>query len=300
MSEEQTFRREVAVTVAEGDGRTLEARLIRYGESATVADPPDFQPYQERFAAGAFRAQTRAAHRIRAFLNFRHAQDIGNQIGYAQEIEDREDGLYGKLRVLETPAGDTALALVNAGVLDKLSIEFRSMRERVVAGVVERLDARLLGVALTPEGAYSGAEVLAVREAPEPHGLEPLPPIPAELVDSLRGLKVRLPDDLTEQPLERQMFTEMAWDGSSARWDTPEAYCSSALIDLNPAGQQKTKAACYLPVREPGSGDVNVNAVRAALGRIGQGFPLDASQADRDRARAKALRLLAQFNNPTA
>ena len=158
-------RREVAVSIAEGDGRTLEARLVPYNETATVADPPDFKPYEERFAPGAFNAQTRAAHRIRAFLNFRHGQDIGNQVGYAQEIEDRADGLYGKMRVLDTPAGDTALALINAGMLDKLSIEFAALRSRIVGGVSERVDARLLGVALTPEGAYTGAQVLAVREA---------------------------------------------------------------------------------------------------------------------------------------
>ncbi len=192
---DDVFRREVTVSVAEGDGRTLEARLIRYNETATVGDPPDYDPYEERFAPGAFQAQTRAAHRVKAFLNFRHAQDIGNQIGYAQSLEDRDDGLYGKLRVLETPAGDTALALIKAGVLDKLSIEFRSMRQRVVAGVIERVDARLIGVALTPEGAYTGAEVLAVREAVTPK-LERLPAVDPAVVESLRSLRVKLPAGL--------------------------------------------------------------------------------------------------------
>lgn len=195
MSTPEIHRREVQVTVSEGDGRTLEARLVPYNETATVADPPDFKPYQERFAPGAFRAQTRAAHRIRAFLNFRHAQDIGNQVGYATEIEDRDDGLYGKMRVLETPAGDTALALINAGMLDKLSIEFAALRSRVVAGVSERVDARLLGVALTPEGAYPGAEVIAVREPPAPM-LERLPAVDPAVVESLRSLKVKMPEGM--------------------------------------------------------------------------------------------------------
>ncbi len=196
MSDHEIHRREVAVTVAEGDGRTLEARLVPYNETATVADAPDFTPYQERFAPGAFKAQTRAAHRIKAFLKFRHSDDINNQVGYAQAIEEREDGLYGKLRVLETPGGDTALALIHAGMLDKLSIEFAALRSRVVAGVSERVDARLLGVALTPEGAYPGAQVIAVRETPETPQLERLPAVDEKVVASLRALKVKVPAGL--------------------------------------------------------------------------------------------------------
>ena len=160
----QILRREVELRVAaDGDGRTIEARLVPYNETATVSD--GLEPYEERFIPGAFKAQMRAAHRIKAFLNFRHRQSLQDVIGHATKIFDQPDGLYGELRVLEGPDGDKALALMSAGVLDRLSIEFEPKKTRVVGGVVERVTARLLGVALVPQGAYANAQVLAVRES---------------------------------------------------------------------------------------------------------------------------------------
>ena len=206
---ESTFTREVAVRIAaEGDGRTLEARLVPYNETATVNDGTG--AYQERFLPGAFSSQMRAANRIKAFLNFRHRQGISDQIGYAQTIEDRTDGLHGHLRVLENPDGDKALQLVEAGMLDRLSIEFQPIKDRVVDGVTERVKARLVGVALTPQGAYDGAAVLAVREEDEDDddpdeavaaarvNLEPVPPLDRERLEKL-GMKVPVHDDTSEE-----------------------------------------------------------------------------------------------------
>ena len=159
----ETLHREVAVRIAQdGDGRTLVSRLVPYGEVATVNDGDG--PYQETFDTGAFKAQMRAAHRIKAFLNFRHRQGLSDIIGHAANIEDRGDGLHGELRVLDVPDGDKALKLVEAGELDRISIEFQPVKDDVIDGVVHRVAARLLGVALVPEGAYGGAQVIAVRE----------------------------------------------------------------------------------------------------------------------------------------
>lgn len=128
----ETFRREVAVTFAEnGDGRTLQARLIPYGEVGEVSDD-GMRSYRERFVAGSFNAQLRAPHRIKAFLNFRHRQGLEDQIGHATKIEDRADGLHGELRILDTPAGDAALKFVEAGMLNRISIEFASVKHRIV------------------------------------------------------------------------------------------------------------------------------------------------------------------------
>lgn len=161
----EVLRREVSVEIEEGsDGRTLISRLVPYNEVATVSDD-GVTTYQEMFLPGAFAKQMRAASRIKAFLNFRHRQSLADVIGHATKIADAEDGLHGELRVLNVPDGDKALELVRAGELDKLSIEFQPVKDRVVNGVVQRVSARLLGIALTPEGAYSGAEILAIREA---------------------------------------------------------------------------------------------------------------------------------------
>ncbi len=198
-SEVTEHKREVVVSLAEGQGRTLISRLVPYGEVATVDDGRG--PYKERFAPGAFNAQLRAASRIKAFLNFRHRQSIADQIGHAQTIEDRTDGLHGELVVLDTPEGDTALKLYHAGVLDRLSIEFQSRKSRVVDGVVERLDARLLGIALVPQGAYSGAEVFAVREETVEVEPELLPiDLDPETVERLRARGIALPDRYKAHP----------------------------------------------------------------------------------------------------
>lgn len=200
----EPLHREVAVSLAEGDGRTLVSRLVPYNEVAVVDDGRG--PYKERFVPGAFNAQLRAADKIKAFLNYRHRQGIGDQIGHARQIMDRTDGLHGELKVLDTATGETALQLYHAGVLDRLSIEFVSRKHRLVDGVVERLDARLVGIALVPEGAYTGAQVLAVREEPEEseqvdETLLPLDLDP-ELVARLRAQGIALPDRYSAHPAE--------------------------------------------------------------------------------------------------
>lgn len=292
-----TLTREVAVRIAGGDGRTLVSRLVPYNEVATVNDGTG--PYQEEFLPGAFSAQMRAAHRIKAFLNFRHRQSISDQIGYAKTIEDREDGLHGELRVLENPDGDKALQLVEAGMLDRLSIEFEPVQSRTTDGVVQRVKARLVGVALVPQGAYGGAAVLSVREEDE---AEPLPEhtdAPGALSEAHRAMP-EPPPPLDLERLERlgidtaqRAFTTKAWDGSASRFEDTAAYCASCLIDDNPAGEEKTQARCHLPIKEP-NGDININAVRDALARVGQ---VQSSAAKKATARQRLQRLLAQFQN---
>jgi HK97 family phage prohead protease len=201
--EQATLVREVSVDLeAEGDGRTLISRLVPYNEIATVSDGG--APYEEMFLPGAFKAQMRAAHRIKAFLNFRHRQGLEDQIGYARSIEDRADGLHGELRVLDGPDGDKALALLEAGVLDKLSVEFQPLKDRIVNGVVQRVSARLVGVGLVPQGSYPSAAVLAVREQPEDDAddedevgtIEPPTPLGDEMIARLQRMGVRVPAEL--------------------------------------------------------------------------------------------------------
>jgi HK97 family phage prohead protease len=87
-------------------------------------------------------------------------------------------------------------------------------------------------------------------------------------------------------------FSTEPWDGSESRWSTPEAYCSSALVDNNPSGQPKTKAQCHFPVKAPGSTAYNVNALRAVVGGRGAQANFPGAEA----ARARARRLLEEYN----
>lgn len=290
-----------AADVTAGDGRTIDMRIVPFGERATVADghggAPKGVPYQEEWMPGVFDKQLRAANRV--LLNFEHQKGIAGIVGHGIELRAEPDGYHGSFRVHETADGDKALHLAQEGVLGGASVEaFVRKSVRSSAGVIQRVAAHLDAVALCREPAFSGAVVTAIREDDLSGEIfdETLLPvdIDPDLVDRCRRLGIRIPDRLAEA-LARA-FTEMAWDGSASRWDTADAYCAASAIDLNPDGQPKTKEMCHLPFREPGSGMMNVNAIRAALSRLGAGDPTDATQAQRDAARAMLERMLAQFN----
>jgi HK97 family phage prohead protease len=202
-SEERTIlHREVSFELAPGgDGRTLEARIVPYGVPATVADPPTFEPYEEMFVRGAFDAQLKAAHRVKVWLNFEHEQGLRGIVGAAQEIESRDDGLYGTFRVHDNADGDKALQFVRDGLTTELSMEFAPLKSSRRNGVVERLRAHLDRVSLCRRGAFAGAEVLSLREEvidqddDEPKQREAIPslePISDDLAQSLEKLGLRV------------------------------------------------------------------------------------------------------------
>jgi hypothetical protein len=85
-------------------------------------------------------------------------------------------------------------------------------------------------------------------------------------------------------------FVDSPWDGSASRFPDTASYCKSCLIDENEPGQDKVQAKCSLPVSEP-NGDVNVNALSAAAGRLGQ---TKASPASKKKAARKLLNLYRQ------
>lgn len=185
------FRRTVGFSL-EGDGRTLETRIVPYNVSAEVADPPNWQPYREMFLPGAFDEQVnavaRAGRKVNIYLNFEHQQGLDGVVGHSINLADREDALHGTFRVLDHPDGDKALQLINEGVLTGLSIEFREPKKRkawrLVDGVKQRFSAHIDKVSLCRFPAYQQAQVLAVRTEPVelPGGV----PWPAELAERLQ------------------------------------------------------------------------------------------------------------------
>ena len=86
------------------------------------------------------------------------------------------------------------------------------------------------------------------------------------------------------------------WDGSASNYDSPEAYCSACLLDLNDGSGKKTKDACHLPVKTP-DGAYNraaLGAAAAALaGARGGGMSIPAS-AKKSAAR-KLISLYTRF-----
>jgi hypothetical protein len=82
---------------------------------------------------------------------------------------------------------------------------------------------------------------------------------------------------------------------SESDYKDAEQFCKACLIDLNDPGKPKTKAACKLPIREPG-GAVNRNAVHAAAAALaGARGGVDAPLAQKRKAARKLLSLYAEL-----
>ena len=135
------------------DGRRLSGVAVRYGDTATL-------PWgEERIEAGAF------APLGDVILNASHDRTtpLARTGGGGLELEDTAEALTVRADLPATQAADDVLALVRAGVLRGLSIEFRAVAERIEAGVrvIER--ARLSGVGVVDTPAYPQSEVEARR-----------------------------------------------------------------------------------------------------------------------------------------
>ncbi len=276
---EQTLERATRFDIpADGDGRTLYARIVPYNTPTVVSDAPHYIEYQEAFRADAFDAQLKAAGTAGerpVFLNFEHEPGLRGIIGRAVQLMSRSDGLYGEFRILDGVDGDKALALIRDKVLSGMSLEANASRSEMKNGVVWRTVARIKNAALTRTGiqAYPGAQVLAVRTNesepdPPPEGDPPTDPDVAS--ETLERLGV--------EPLHRGAVVTRPWDDSVARF-TDDEYQRSCLVER--AGEW------LLPILEP-NGDLNVNAMREAATKLSR------SSMDIE-LKAKAARRLVRY-----
>lgn len=202
--------RKYAATLTPGKGRTVDLRIVPYGERVQANDGLGGVPrgvvYTEEFVAGVFDHEIKAANRV--LLDFEHSDRLDGIVGRGLTLESREDGFHGAFRMLETPSGETALALVNEGVLSGASVECRFLRSlRGADGVVRRVKAKLIKVALCREPAYPGAVVLGVRTLEDvdestiefAEELRPLA-FDSELASRIAALGIRIPDRLVTDP----------------------------------------------------------------------------------------------------
>lgn len=195
------LRREIPVEAVEVDGRTVDVRVVPFGEVARVADPPTFRPYSEEWLPGCFDHQLRAANRIHANVN--HSPHVIDVVGHGVSLRAERDGYHASFVIHETQAGETALALIRGGALPSVSLEAKPVRNtRTEGGVIRRVKANLRGVAFCREGAFKGAQVLAVREdvSEEVTVDEALLPVDLdpELLERCRRLGIQLPQRYTQ------------------------------------------------------------------------------------------------------
>lgn len=148
----------------DGDGRTLIGLCVPYNAPTEIPA----EGITEVFRYGAFAAQTKAPWRIGLYDG--HRENADNKLGLCRELIEKEHGLYGSFRLLESRS-PLVRDMVTEGH-SALSVGFEPLgHSPVVNGVTERLRARVAHVALVGKGAYSEASVLALREddKPEPH-----------------------------------------------------------------------------------------------------------------------------------
>lgn len=142
--------------------RTIEVRVIPYNEETELVE---FQGkmLRERVEPGALKAIDPNATRIT--VNRDH--DYARTVGKITDLRDEPTGAVGVVKISNTPLGDETLQLADDRVLGasaammvpRSGMEVRNGLRRIFRiGVLDH-------VALLPNPAYAGAEVLDVRAA---------------------------------------------------------------------------------------------------------------------------------------
>jgi HK97 family phage prohead protease len=212
----ELLTRAFEVAAVEVEGRTVDVRIVPFNEVARVADPPDFAQYDEEFMPGCFDHQLNAANRVHA--NYEHGKGISDVVGHGVTLRAESDGYHLTSTIHRTNNGDTALELINAGALPGVSVEFHPVKNVKNGNLVQRVRANLRGFAFCRQGAYAGAQVLAVRaEDEEPEqtldaALLPAP-IDPDLVERLRAKGIKLPSRYEAHPVD---------EGTPAESGTPD------------------------------------------------------------------------------
>ncbi|WP_395691788.1 phage portal protein [Nocardioides sp.] len=84
--------------------------------------------------------------------------DKNQAIGFATQLDDREDGLYAEFQVARGAEGDRILSLAEDGVLDGLSIGLgRGGRFQTRDGIQFAVDVPLMEISLTPAPSFDDA-----------------------------------------------------------------------------------------------------------------------------------------------
>jgi HK97 family phage prohead protease len=142
---------------ANSDGRTIFGIAVPYNIEQRITST-----MVEVFRKGVFSEVIKAPHRVKLLRG--HGEN--NVLGRATLLKETDNGLYAEFKISKTRAGDEALALVQDGALDQLSVGFMPIKNKKRPdGVMERLKAHLAEVSLVTFGAYGEmASITGMRE----------------------------------------------------------------------------------------------------------------------------------------
>lgn len=143
----QMITRSFEVRDVDTDARTITGIAVPWDVDTNVGD------YVERFERGAFGDI--------ADVKLFYGHDF--PIGAVVRGEDTDEGFLIEARISKTPKGDEVYTLMQDNVLNRFSVGFIPVEDRMDDDVVVRTQATLKEVSVVPFPAYEGAAVLAVR-----------------------------------------------------------------------------------------------------------------------------------------
>lgn len=176
----------------DGDGRTVEGRIVPYMEPAIIVEPNPLtgklEKYREQFLPGSCARMVQGA-KARGSANFiklliGHTDSFDTDVGYAQSLREEDDGAYAVFRLHDDPTHLTKVRSMLRESHTGLSLNFADVKEpKVIDGIVSRVQVHVTHVAATPTPAYAGAAILAMRE----ESLEEVPTFGTPNLDAVKA-----------------------------------------------------------------------------------------------------------------
>lgn len=150
----------------EGDGRSLHARLFKWGTVSRVQDNyPSGKVYPEEWMRGVFSQSIKHIERSKRGwpLMYNHAMH-GLPIGIVSMIHERDDGPWMTSRISRTALGDDIVELIKDGAIPGVSLNGRNIRSRRTPdGVIQRCEVAVDEISVTPFPQLVGADELVLR-----------------------------------------------------------------------------------------------------------------------------------------
>lgn len=153
------------------DGRTVEGRIVPYGEPTDVVERSangELIRYTEQFLPHSCLAMAQAVAKRgnAAFISFlmdHEERDFNAKIGYASTLESRDDGAHAVFRLYQSRDLEKVLCMLEESHKG-LSVAFRDRKEpKTIDGVVSRVQVQIDHVAATPTPCYVGAGITGMR-----------------------------------------------------------------------------------------------------------------------------------------
>lgn len=134
-----------------------------------------FPGLREVFARKSLRAAVKDPARVKV-MDESHGAAV---VGMAVELQDREDGLWGRFTFAPTQDAQDVRTKLAGGFLDELSIEFRQIRDAQKIEhrddgtiLVRHMRAQVLGVAPVAHGAYGRSALVDSARSGKPDRIE--------------------------------------------------------------------------------------------------------------------------------